>query len=126
MIGGTRCVGCYNREREAASGKNARGNVPVKVLADRVLRTIDLTVIVDGVAQRVQARNVVDSFEPMMQVMRTTRGRVGFAFTGSWRALRQPPLFIGATHGRVAPVRASSSLRRPPVPEPHQLLLFAA
>jgi hypothetical protein len=82
MIGGTRCVGCYNREREAASGKNARGNVPVKILAERVLRTFELNVIVGGEVRAVRAGNVVDRFEAMMQIMRTTPGVIEFAFRG--------------------------------------------
>ena len=123
MIGGTRCVGCYNREREASAGKNARGNVPIKILADRVLRTLDLTAIIDGHATRLQSRDVVDPFEPMMQVLRTTKGRVEFAFTGPVRELRQQSLFIGSGAGRLRPVRPKTP-RRPLAYAPSTQMAF--
>lgn len=89
MINGTRCVSCYNRERELAAGKNAKGTAPVKV---GPLFPVDLKVLVDGVPGRYHSDRVRDLLEPMVAVLRQTKGSVAFAFAGR-PSFRQGCLF---------------------------------
>lgn len=89
MINGIRCVSCYNREREVMAGKNAKGTAPVKL---GPLFPINLSYIVDGSPQRFSTKCARDLMEPMVSVLRTTRGSIAFAFLGSFQ-LRQGRLF---------------------------------
>lgn len=85
MIGGRVCVGCYNREREVIAGKNARGNRPERL---RPVHHVGLNVLVNGQLRR-ERRLVVDGVEAVKQTLRSTRGRVAFAFRAprmTWRA----------------------------------------
>lgn len=91
MIGGRVCVSCYNRARELAAGRNARGNAPVELL-QRAPHEIELRIEVDGVSDRSRMVGVALS-EVMIQTLRTTRGTVAFAFQGSDAGLRQGRLF---------------------------------
>lgn len=52
MIGNPLCVGCYNRERELLSGKNARGNAPVELARTRALRTLEFSFTFNGRLRR--------------------------------------------------------------------------
>lgn len=111
MIGNRICVSCYNREREIASGRNARGNAPTKL---RLLRPARFRAVVDGSPSIIFAPAVVDTLEPMVQALRTTRGKVTFAFA--------PPPVLGRGQTRLfdeysprpAPpaVRRAAALRR--------------
>lgn len=88
MIGGRVCISCYNREREARAGKNARGTAPIKLQ----LRAVEYREVVDGQARRVRAEGVVDLMEPVVQTLRTTKGETFFAFAGAM-VTRQGRLF---------------------------------
>jgi hypothetical protein len=91
MIGGRTCVSCYNRSRELAKGRNARGNRPVELLS-RAPHSIELMIAVDGRA-RVARVEGVDLTEVVIQTLRTTRGEVEFGFAGGHAELRQGRLF---------------------------------
>lgn len=89
MINGTRCVSCYNREREFLAGKNAKGTAPVKLAP---LFPVNLSYSVDGIPKRYSTNLARDLMEPMVSVLRATRGKIAFAFLGSYQ-LRQGRLF---------------------------------
>ncbi|MDP3328739.1 hypothetical protein [Parvibaculum sp.] len=89
MINGTRCVSCYNREREFMAGKNAKGTAPVKL---GPLYPISVSYMIDGRAQRYSTNLARDLMEPMVSILRATRGNIAFAFLGSYQ-LRQGRLF---------------------------------
>jgi hypothetical protein len=84
IIGNRRCVSCYNRERERRTLKNARGNLPVELLANP-LRVVNVLVRVDGGAvQRVHDRDTSGLAETMFQTLKTTTtGRAVFGFAGA-------------------------------------------
>lgn len=90
MIANRRCVSCYNRAREIASGKNARGNAPVELL-QAPPHPIEYLVSINGRARRARAE-AVDLLEPVLQTLRTAKGEVVFAFAGPL-TLRQGRLF---------------------------------
>lgn len=92
MIGNRRCVSCYNREREMKAGRNARGNRPVELL-ERPLHTVELRLEVDRTARRIRHRDTTGLTETMVQISRTTKGDLAFAFAGPDRVLRQGRLF---------------------------------
>ena len=79
MIEGTRCISCYNREREIRSGKNARGTAPSKLAP---LFPIEVNVIVGGVVTRHRHALARDMLEPMIEILSRTKGEVSFAFAG--------------------------------------------
>jgi hypothetical protein len=89
MIGGARCVSCYNREREIATGKNARGNAPVELMREKSYRAVHLTLVVDGVPRPIVTARAVSVVEPIIQAMRTTKGGLAFAFSRGVDALNQ-------------------------------------
>lgn len=85
MIYNRTCVSCRNREYEAKTGRNSRGNKPIEVM-QRLPRPHTFTVIRDGVVHR-RVEYGVDMLEPMLQAMRTTRGALVFGFAGTgWRS----------------------------------------
>jgi hypothetical protein len=90
MIGGTRCVSCYNREREFVRGRNAKGTAPkMAPLHRRVIRfAIDA-----GPIKTMAVKNSLDTVELIVGALRKTRGRVAFAFNGRSPGLRQWRLF---------------------------------
>ena len=92
MIGGTRCVSCYNRERELATGRNARGNPPIVLQARRTLHPVAYRLSVDGVISLRRPLGV-SLHEPVLHTMRTVRGDVVFGFAGPVHLLRQGRLF---------------------------------
>jgi hypothetical protein len=84
MVAGTRCVSCYNREREFLSGKNSKGTVPVMA---RPLhrREIRYTVPEEGlglepVPRVYVAEHSADILELVLGVLRTTKGSIMFGF----------------------------------------------
>jgi hypothetical protein len=85
MIGNRRCVGCYNRQREMKAGRNARGNLPIKLL-ERPLRRVDLLLEVDGEARRFVDHESTGMLETIIQVLRATKGQIAFAFAGGGQA----------------------------------------
>lgn len=78
MINNTRCISCYNREREVLAGRNAKGGVPSKL---RKLYPIEITYAVDGVPRRYKSDRAVDVIEPMIDVLRKTKGDIVFSFS---------------------------------------------
>lgn len=113
MIGARICIGCYNREREQALGRNARGNVPTKLVP---LRTVQFRAVTDGRARLVRARQVVDMAEPMIQTLRTTPGLTVFSFAAPRLGLRQSEMFENMTpprDRRTGRLNRSAGWRRP-------------
>ena len=106
IIGGRICVNCYNREREMISGRNSRGNVPTKLLATRPLHAVEFAISVDGHVEYRRVSGVVDQTEAMLQILRTTTGRLTFGFSAPAPVVRQrsllPPIWVGS---RMAPRR---------------------
>lgn len=85
LIGNCRCVSCYNRERELASGRNAKGKVPYGV---KPIHDIAFTYMRDGEVCRYSGR-AVDRSESILQLLRTKRGRLTFAFSADNSNIRQ-------------------------------------
>jgi len=77
LIGGSRCISCYNRELEVRRGRNAKGTRPIKAQLAR--RTIHYAVEGGGI-ERLTANHSVDLAELMLVALRKTRGRISFAF----------------------------------------------
>ena len=77
LIGGRRCISCYNREWEFVRGRNAKGTRPIKAqLARHSLRyTIE-----GGGVDTLTIDNSADLAELMVIALRKTRGRLFFAF----------------------------------------------
>jgi len=92
MIHGRRCISCYNREREMKAGRNARGNRPSELLQNP-LRTVELRVAIDNTVRPIRDRDTTGAAETMVQLLRTTKGELGFGFAGSDRHLKQARLF---------------------------------
>jgi hypothetical protein len=92
MINNRRCISCFNRERELRDGKNARGNKP-KGLLLKPLHGVEIKVAVNDNVQRLRVTMVIDTLEPMLQMLRTTPGELAFAFAGPLDGLRQGRLF---------------------------------
>lgn len=86
MIGNRICVGCYNREREYLSGRNARGNAPVRA---RPLGAVDVRLMVDDVVEVRRFEGVVDGLEVQLQTLRTRKGRAEWSFAGDVSDVRQ-------------------------------------
>jgi hypothetical protein len=92
MIGNRTCVGCYNRRREMAANKNARGHVPTFMLENRPLRAVSIRVISDSTVAVAKFGGVVDMLEAIVQTLRTVRAQIGFGFSSTWEP-RQLSLF---------------------------------
>ena len=80
LIRGLICVSCYNREREALIGKNAKGNKPVRV------RAIDSCVISFGDEDDTHAVARIDycasKLEALLSVTRSKARSLSFGFLG--------------------------------------------
>jgi hypothetical protein len=115
MIGGRLCISCYNRNRELAAGKNAKGNRPVELQA-RAPHPVEAIVTIDGEARR--ARVLATGLpELLLQTLRTTKGSITFAFAGppiqrrdelglsnaATAGLNEPSVDDCADHGDPAP-----------------------
>jgi hypothetical protein len=79
MICGTRCISCYNREREFIKGRNARGTKPKMAPLER--RTVRYAVA-GGPIESVTIDHSADLPELMIVALRRTRGRIMFHFNG--------------------------------------------
>ena len=80
LINGRLCVSCYNREREALIGKNAKGGRPM--ICD-VLHTERLAVIDgSGSGSVIEAGPVVGIVEAIVAMMRTATGPLAFGRPG--------------------------------------------
>jgi hypothetical protein len=80
LVGGRRCIGCYNREREFVRGRNGKGSKPVHAIPLH-RRTVRYAVE-GGDVQGLTIPHSRDLVELMLTVLRTTRGRPFFYFTG--------------------------------------------
>ncbi len=74
IIHGTRCVSCYNRERELVAGRNAKGTKPT--MAPLLPRRV--SIVLDGKPVEVVADRAADTPEMMIAVMRVVPGRLIF------------------------------------------------
>jgi hypothetical protein len=80
MIGGTRCVGCYNREREFVSGVNGRGNPIQRVIP---VYAVALRLVVDNDRPRQVHAMARETSEVVLATIRRTKGHMVFsAFRG--------------------------------------------
>lgn len=105
MIGAKVCISCYNRAREVAAGKNARGNAPTKIVA---LTPVRVRSAVNGAhVQQIGSAAAVDIFEPVFQTLRTTPGAMMFAFA-------PPPLIRSPYHRSSSPARRAPRYLRAP------------
>ncbi|RMD61673.1 hypothetical protein D6833_07940 [Candidatus Parcubacteria bacterium] len=80
LIRNSICISCYNREREALIGRNARGNKPVKAKRPHGVR---LYVVEDGSARIVSLNNAASMVEAAVTMLRNSKHRVSFAWTPS-------------------------------------------
>lgn len=76
MIRNRFCVSCYNRDREVAKGRNAKGGRP-----SLALRDVELAVERDGAIRPVRHRQVASAAEAMLAEARRATGPL--AFVGS-------------------------------------------
>jgi hypothetical protein len=82
LINGRICPSCYNRGSEFVKGVNAKGTAPVKLakmggLAARCIRyRVDTEVHVEKTGL------TLDTTEAVVGVLRSTPGRIAFAFAG--------------------------------------------
>ena len=80
LVGGSLCVSCYNRERENAEGKNAKGN-PLKLI--RHYRDVHLLVIQGDVAKPVVSKNTISTSEAVLSVLLKSESGVMFGWAGT-------------------------------------------
>jgi hypothetical protein len=73
MIGGTRCISCYNREREFKVGRNGKGNMPTFRFD---LRRIG--VVTEAGYVEVSNEFTADTAELVLNVLRQVPGKVMF------------------------------------------------
>jgi hypothetical protein len=124
MIGGTRCVSCYNREREFVAGKNSKGTRPRFQLETRRMGLI--VSLGEPGARYVELRgeHTKDATELALVALRVAPGRIGFH-----RAIGRPAVamadfvaqmdtapdarHVGVEMFRRAPAVASAQPRRP-------------
>jgi hypothetical protein len=85
MIGGTRCISDYNREREFRVGKNAKGTRPTLKLEPRRLGVIVNYGDPDARYVELRAELSRDTTELALSALRVASGRVAFC-----RALGRP------------------------------------
>jgi len=103
IINETRCVSCYNREREFLLGANAKGTLPQKCrLAARRIGAV-----IDGKRIDVFAERTASTIELALALLRVVSGRVMFCKPGTGAAISLTDLV--AKH-RVSP---TDPLRRP-------------
>lgn len=78
LINGRLCVSCYNREREALRGRNAKGGVPrlTAILHDDTVLTVR-----DGILRLHVVRRVTNAAESMMVLGRAATGSGSLAFS---------------------------------------------
>jgi hypothetical protein len=80
LVGGHRCISCFNREREYIRGKNAKGSKPVHAIP--LHRRTVCYAVEGGDVQDLTIPHSRDLVELMMTVLRTKGGRPFFYFTG--------------------------------------------
>jgi hypothetical protein len=85
MLGGTRCVSCYNREREFLSGKNAKGTAVSFRFDPR-----RIGVVIDGARVEIREGHTGDAIELALGVLRIAPGKIVFT-----RARSGPAITLG-------------------------------
>jgi hypothetical protein len=75
IIGGRRCVSCYNREREMRIGRNRKGTPLVRV---RPLHPVSIGYSVDGIYNELVTM-AVDRVEAVAHIIRTKTGSIFFS-----------------------------------------------
>lgn len=90
LIWGHVCVSCYNREREAVIGRNAKGRRPVKVGR---LESRQIWYIAGRSLVSLRRARTTDTTELVVAALRDSRDRVTFTFHGQPRNLAQLRLF---------------------------------
>lgn len=80
LIAGTRCVSCYNREREVLVGRNSKGTCPKK---HKRLHPIQISYTVNGGLVNKKTAPAQDILERFIAVLRSTKGKVVFGFNGA-------------------------------------------
>ena len=78
LIGGRLCISCYNRDREALVGRDAKGNRPK--LCDRIHDEC-LIVIGNGDARKVDVSRVLGAAEAMIRVAREAKAPISFGWS---------------------------------------------
>lgn len=86
LIGGRHCPSCYNRQREAVKGRNAKGGRP-RLMA--MLHPQHFTVIAGGKVRRVIQESVVGLAEAVILAARSAEDAPGGILFGAAR-LRWP------------------------------------
>jgi hypothetical protein len=126
IINGTRCVSCYNREREFVRGRNGKGTKPTIELAARRLGVIVNLGASDARYLELRADLSKETLELALSTLRVASGRIGFhralgrpaTTTADFVAMMDPaPEARGANAARpVAMFR--SAKRAPALPAP--------
>ncbi len=80
LVGGRRCISCFNREREFLKGANRKGTKPVRAIPLH-RRTVRYS-IEGGDVQELTLPHSRDLLELMMTVLRTKRGQPFFLYAG--------------------------------------------
>lgn len=73
IVNKTYCVSCYNRDREAALGKNRKGNLPALAT---LLHGVVLAIEYAGEIRQVHAPRVVDRVEAIRAAARAAKGPI--------------------------------------------------
>ena len=116
MIGRMHCVSCYNRQREAIAGKNAKGTRPA--LADQLF-TARIDVVHQGTSAVIERPHVTSRVEAIVQISRDAKGPMMFGVPGlEWpgQGVLRLPIYRR---------RASGSARKntpPPRPARHSTI----
>ena len=77
LINGRLCISCYNRDREALVGRDAKGNRPV--LCDQ-LHDERIVVMADGSARIESVPRVISPVEAMIRIARHAKAPVAFGW----------------------------------------------
>lgn len=75
LINGHLCVSCYNRDREAARGRNAKGGMP-RLTAK--LHDVTLLVVEEGAVRRETLDRITGSQEAMIMLAKRARRPIAF------------------------------------------------
>ena len=118
LVLGRICVSCYNRGRERAIGRNARGNAPIKAQEELAYRTLGMVLDPGTPAeQRVEYTDVaLDELELRMSIGRVHEGHIeflGLVPYGTYRPWR--PAALGGLKAIVTPpADATNAVNSPP------------
>jgi hypothetical protein len=80
LVGGHLCVSCYNRDREAAIGKDRKGRRPV--LADAI-HPMEIVMTRAGEVERLHADRVLSAAEMMVAAAKATTSPMVFGWSAA-------------------------------------------